>query len=154
MKRGGDPFEVKIQGPKGPVDAKITDNQDGTYNVDYQPSTAGKHRIEVNLKTRPIKDAPFTVMVKEGADESNSFIENFTFTIRAKTKKGENRKDGGDDFKVDIQGSGGAVPNVSLKDVGDGTYFCSYKLPGPGAYTVNVTLNGKHIKGSPWKQHM
>jgi len=154
MKKGGDPFEVKIQGPKGPVDSKITDNDDGTYTVDYQPTNAGKHRIDVTLKTKPIKDAPFTVMVKEGADETHSFIENFTFTIRARTKKAENRKDGGDDFKVDIQGPSGPVPNVSLKDVGDGTYFCSYKLPGSGSYTVNVTLNGKHIKGSPWKQNM
>jgi filamin len=154
MKRGGDPFEVKIQGPKGTVDAKLTDNNDGTYTVDYSPSNAGKHRIDVNLKNQPIKDAPFTVLVREGADEAHSFIEGYTFTIRARSKKGENRKDGGDDFKVDIQGPSGPVPNVSLKDVGDGTYFCSYKLPGAGDYTVNVKLNGKHIKGSPWRQHV
>src|SRR5687767_6055975 len=50
MKRGGDPFEVRIQGPRGPVDAKLSDNNDGTYTVNYQPGGPGKHRIEVTLK--------------------------------------------------------------------------------------------------------
>lgn len=44
LDKGGDPFDVKIQGPNGPVDAKIKDNQDGTYTVDYKPDDAGKHR--------------------------------------------------------------------------------------------------------------
>jgi len=154
IKHGGDPFEVKIQGPRGPVDAKLHDNDDGTYTVTYEPKDAGKHRIDVNLKNQPIKNAPYNVMVKEGADEGHSCIESFSFVIRAKTKKGENRRDGGDNFTVDISGPNGAVPNVTVKDIGDGTYACNYKLPGAGAYTVNVKVNGKHIKGSPWKQNM
>jgi len=116
MKKGGDPFEVKIQGPKGPVPATIHDNDDGTYAVTYNPVDAGKHKIDVNLKNKPIKDAPFTVQVKEGADENHSFIENFSFVIRAKTKKQENKKDGGDDFAVEISGPKGKVPST-VKDI-------------------------------------
>jgi len=152
MKKGGDPFVVKIDGPKGPIEAKVSDNGDGTYNVDYQPTDAGKHKVDVTLKGKGVKGNPFSVNVKEGADEHHSGIESFTFTIRAKTKKGENKRDGGDKFKVAIAGPSGPVPNVNLKDNGDGTYLASYKLPGSGDYTVDVTLNGNHIKGSPWKQ--
>jgi len=154
MKNGGDPFEVKIQGPNGNIPATVKDNEDGTYTVAYQPQDAGKHKIDVNLKGKPIKDAPFSVLVKEGADDSHSCIEGFTFTIRAKTKKNQNKKDGGDDFKVAIQGPRGDVPDVKVKDIGDGTYLVSYKLPDSGEYSVHVTLNGKHIQGSPWKQHV
>jgi len=151
--KGGDPFEVKIQGPKGPVDANIKDNQDGTYSVDYQPTDAGKHKIDVNLKGKPIKDAPFSVLVKEGADDEHSLIESFTFTIRAKTKRGENKKDGGDNFTVKINGPSGNVP-ANIKDIGDGTYLVSYKLEESGEHKIDVMVNGKHIKGSPWKQHI
>jgi len=153
MPGGGDPFEVKIQGPKGPVDSQIKDNEDGTYTVNYQPVDPGKHKIDVTLKKIPIKDAPFSVLVKEGADEGHSCIENFTFTIRAKTKRGENRKDGNDKFVVTITGNSGDVP-TTFKDIGDGTYLVSYKLPEPGDYTVHVKLNDKYIQGCPWTQHI
>lgn len=48
MGKGGDPFKVEIQGPKGnnlPVDIK--DNGDGTYTVNYQPQDAGMSYIGV-----------------------------------------------------------------------------------------------------------
>lgn len=144
----------------------MSDVVTGTYTVEYEPKDAGDHRIEVTLKNKPIKDAPFKVKVKEGmfqegtvefspsgADEGNSFIESYTFTIRARTKKNTNKKDGGDDFKVNIVGPAGEVQGVVIKDLGDGTYLVSYKLPEAGEYTINVTLNGKHIQGSPWKMH-
>lgn len=44
MDKGGDPFDVKIQGPNGPVPANVKDNNDGTYTVDYKPNDSGKHR--------------------------------------------------------------------------------------------------------------
>jgi filamin len=155
MEKGGDPFEVKITGPNGEVPAQVTDNGDGTYTVNYEPTDAGKHRIDVTLKDKPISNSPYHVNVKEGADDEHSCIEGFTFTIRAKTKANENKKDGGDDFRVVINDAeGNDVPDVKLKDIGDGTYFVSYKLPGSGEYNVHVLLNGKHIKGSPWKQNI
>ena len=33
VKKGGDPFEVKVKGPHGEVPVKLTDNGDGTYKV-------------------------------------------------------------------------------------------------------------------------
>jgi len=143
---------VKITGPNGIVPANLIDNDDGTYRVEYEPKDAGKHVIDVTLKDKPIKDNPFKVLVKEGADESHSFVEGFTFTIRAKTKNATDKKDGGDDFKVTISGPEGEVKNVNVKDIGDGTYLCSYKLGSGGEYNINVLLNGKHVKGSPFKQ--
>jgi filamin len=100
MNKGGDPWEVKIQGPDGPVDANVKDNGDGTYTVDYAPKSPGKHRIDVTLKGAPVQKSPFTVNVKEGADEDTSLIDSYSFVIQAKTRKGANKKDGTDDFKV------------------------------------------------------
>jgi filamin len=153
IKEGGDPFEVKVKGPHGEdVPVKIHDNDDGTYDVQYEPVGEGEHTVLPTLKGAPIKDAPFKVGIKSGADAGNTFIESFTFTIRAVDKHGKNKTYGGDKFEVKIEGKQGEVKGVKVDDIGDGTYRVSYKLPGSGDYNVNIKINGKHIKGSPWKQ--
>eukprot|EP01116_Phalansterium_solitarium_P017453 TRINITY_DN4304_c0_g2_i1.p1 TRINITY_DN4304_c0_g2~~TRINITY_DN4304_c0_g2_i1.p1 ORF type:complete len:752 (+),score=320.34 TRINITY_DN4304_c0_g2_i1:113-2368(+) len=151
---GGAPYEVKIVGPNGDeVPADIKDNGDGTYQVDYAPQDAGKHLIEVNLNGGNIKDAPFTISVLAGADESNSEIECYQFTLRAKTKKGEPKTTGGDKFVVDVTAPDNSVTDAQVQDVGDGSYVVTYALKQKGENKVNVRLNGKHIAGSPFVQH-
>jgi len=153
LKEGGDPFEVKVKGPHGEdVPVKIEDNQDGTYDVEYDPSGDGEHTVLPTLKGQPIKDAPFKVGVKSGADAGHTFIESYTFVIRAVDKHGKNKVYGGDTFEVLVKGSAGPVKNVKVDDLGDGTYRVTYRLPGPGEYTITVKINGDNIRGSPWKQ--
>jgi len=144
MNRGGDPFEIKIQGPNGPVDANITDNGDGTYLVNYAPKNPGKHKIDITLKKVPVAKSPYTVNVKEGADNDTSVIDGYSFVIQAKTRKGANRTTGTDDFKVSITGPTNVA--VDLKDLGNGTYLVSYKLVQQGDYVINITLNGLPLK--------
>merc|ERR1712217_863813 len=113
MKEGGDDFEVKIKDAKGndvPFDLK--DNNDGTYDVKYKPNGPGNHKVDVNLRGKPIKDAPFNVGIRAGASAGHSIVENFNFTVQAK-----------------IAGPQGPVSTVELKDGNDGKYHVSYKLP-------------------------
>ena len=157
MNRGGDPFEVKIVDPKGEtVPADIKDNGDGTYKVDYKPSGGpGPYKINVDLKGKPIKDAPFNINIKAGAWPAFCLVDRYTFVVQSKTAAGENKIEGGEDIKVQINGPNGPVDTVDLKDLGDGTYLVSYKLPhgdNQQEFNVSVTINGEHIKGSPWKQ--
>jgi hypothetical protein len=153
IKTGGEDVQVKIVGPKGEtIPAEITDNGDGTYKVAYRPTGPGKHVITPTVRDENVKNAPFTVDVKAGASAGHSFVEGFTFKIRAVDTRGENRKDGGDDFKVEINGPDGLVQGVTVQDLKDGSYLVSYSLPKSGEYNVNATINGEHIKGSPWKQ--
>jgi len=155
MKKGGDPFVVQVVGPRGPVPSTLKDNNDGTYSVEYQPNDAGKHVVNVTLKGKNIKDAPFTVFVKEGADSGNTFIESFSFVIQARTKQNNNCKEGGEQFKVSItKSTGQEVQNVKTQDNGNGLYTVSYKLPSEGDYSIGVQLNGKNIKGSPFRQQV
>jgi len=55
-------------------------------------------------------------------------------------------------FKADSEHA--PVEGVNFKDCGDGRYKVSYTLPESGEYNVHITLNGKHIKGSPWRQNV
>jgi len=156
FKEGGDKFDVVIQGPHGEYKPDVTDNGDGTYNVEYQPDEPGLHTVKVNLEGVPIKDSPFKVRVDPGADHSHSFIERFTFIVRTRDKRGANRTTGGDNVTVTIADPHGHnLENVEKKDIGDGTYLVIYSLPEdyvPGEYTIHTQINGRDIKGSPWKQ--
>jgi hypothetical protein len=148
---GGDPFEVRVNGPTGEVPVKVVDNGDGTYTAHFAPTDAGNHRIDVTLKNKPVANSPYNINVREGADHNTSFVEGFQFVIRARTKRNANMTRGGEKFAVEINGPSGVVQN-QFRDVGDGTYVVNYQLPAgaAGQYTFNVKVNGQHIQGSPW----
>eukprot|EP01127_Copromyxa_protea_P008945 TRINITY_DN206_c0_g1_i1.p1 TRINITY_DN206_c0_g1~~TRINITY_DN206_c0_g1_i1.p1 ORF type:complete len:754 (-),score=220.15 TRINITY_DN206_c0_g1_i1:24-2285(-) len=154
MPEGGDPFEVKIQGPDGEVPAQVTDNGDGTYRVDYEPKTAGPHNIDVDLNGKPIKGSTFKVVIKPGAWAEKSTVEDFNFTIRTKDKRGAFLSIfGGDDVKAKITSPSGQDVPTKVKDNRDGSFTVSYKLPAEtGSFAVEVLLNGEHIVGSPFTQ--
>jgi len=154
MDKGGDDFDVNIKDADGnDVPFELTDNEDGTYKVAYKPNGPGEQKVNVNLRDKPIKNAPYTVKIKAGASAAFSVVENYTFTIQAKTAAGEDRTEGGEDFQVTIEGPNGPVDSVEITDKGNGKYFVSYSLPDvTGEYTISVTVNGENIKGSPWKQ--
>jgi len=108
------------------------------------------------LNGEHIAKSPYNVFVDEEADADESGLESFAFTIVAKRKNGEQKPRGGDQFKVKIhiKDSEEEVEGVNTKDRGDGRYRVAYKLPGEGEYLINITLNGRHIKGSPWRQNV
>jgi filamin len=150
IREGGDPFEVKITGPKGEVPHKLTDNGDGTYRVDYAPEHAGNHRIDVGLRKKPVANSPYNINVREGADHNTSFIEGFQFVIRARTKSGKDMSRGGEKFEVKGSGPSGEVP-VKLSDLGNGLYQVNYAIPpAKGTWKFDIKVNGQHIQGSPF----
>jgi len=154
---GGDEVKVNMKGPNGPVDVKVKDNEDGTYTAEYTPTEVGDSHIEVLMNGGHVGQSPYHVYVDEEADPDHSGLENFQFIIRAKRKDGVPKPKGGDKFEVKIYPEGDTnegkeVEDVKFRDCGDGRYKVVYNLPGAGDYKVHITLNGKHITGSPWKQ--
>jgi len=150
--KGGDPFEVRITDQNGKaLDAPIVDNGDGTYNVSYEPTGTGRHKVDVRLKGKPVGNTPVSVNVKEGASYEHTGIESFSFLIRTKTKANKEKKEGGEVFDVAVRKGHEEIKTVKIQDVGDGTYSVTYTLPTTGDYNVEVKLNGHHIKGSPYK---
>jgi filamin len=148
---GGDNFDVKISGP-AKITPEVIDNGDGTYTVKYEPDVAGDYVIDVTAEGEHIKDAPFHVEIKEGTDAHNSTAQ-FAITVQAKDKHGNPKTFGGDSFEVYIRGGPKGAPKSDCEgiDNGDGTYTARYTLETPGEYKVSVKLNGKNIRGSPFK---
>jgi len=155
IKEGGHPFKVSCVGPDGedvPVDIK--DNGDGTYDCAFQAENPGKHRVKCSINDEDINGTPCDVDVAEGVSSQNSGIENFSFTIQARNKKGELITSGGAKFDVKIVGGEEKkeIEGIDIQDLGEGKYYIVYKVEEPGEYTINCLVNKRHIMASPWKQ--
>jgi len=150
VKGAGQPFEVAIQGPNGKVPARITDNNDGTYRVDYEPTAAGTHTVGVTLKGEHVAQSPYKVRVDAGAFAGTTLIREYKFVVESRTRTNQVKQVGGEaeNFSVVIDGPGN--PKAVLEDAGNGEYVVSFALPNKGKYAVNCKLNGNHIVGSPF----
>lgn len=171
MKTGGDPFKVSVLGPfENHVDVTVKDNNDGTYRVEYEPTDAGHHKIEVSLNNVPISGSPWNITVDrsdtdpdpnqfdvfgpglEGGDTANVC----TFTIVAKNSKGQQLATGG--APIDVQVTDKEEKDIPAKviDNHDGTYTVNYQPNDPGDHRVDCMLRTKkplyydHIKNSPY----
>jgi len=144
---GGDHFDVKIDGPKGPVHPEVKDNNDGTYGVTFDPSEPGPYNIAVNLEGKPIKDSPWKVKCKEGTDADNSGFGIFSFTLQSRDKRKKPKTFGGDKFDVKINGPKGSEVEVQTTDNNDGTYTAVYALSGEkgSKFKIWAGLNGKKV---------
>ena len=165
LKKGGEKFDVDIEGPTGKIDPEITDNNDGTYTVKYQPKKAGPHKVEVKNKDQHIKDSPFKFNIAEGVDAGLSKVGTMSFTIVARNKDKQPKVGGGDKFEVQIfepdkwmgLKSGPKIPDeetkLNITDDGQGVYTVTYKVPKKyKKVKIRVLIDDKEIKGSPWIQ--
>jgi filamin len=171
MKTGGDQFKVTVQGPHDSiVDNQLTDNSDGTYKVEYEPTVPGDHKIEVSLNGVHIVGSPFNVVVERGENapdpsqfevfgkgiEGGDTADPCEFTVVAKNSKGEKLPTGGHAVECEVFGPTGNEIPVKLVDNNDGTYSVSYQPLDPGNHQVDVILRTKiplfydHIKDSPY----
>lgn len=153
---GGDPFDVSVSGPSGPVDVTVKDNGDGTYDCEYVPKDAGDYNVSITLHGQPIKDSPWTASVKQAPNAAQSYAEGpglegafdnepAYFTVHAFDDNGNPAS--GDNCQVHIDGPD--VGDVKVTDNGDGTYSVEYNANAPGDYSINCTLDGDSIRDMP-----
>jgi len=168
-KTGGDLFDVIIEDPLFDiVPAKVNDNNDGTYTVEYQAKEPGINKIDIVLRNKlkpllyeQIKDSPKNVNIKSGTDASKCTAEGpglldgikdtfpAHFKVQARDRDGQPIPEGGDDFKVTVKDPEGKPVPAEISDNGDGTYDVVYHPDKPGPHTVDVTLDDQHIKDCP-----
>ena len=91
-----------------------------------------------------------------GAGLSHAVVGSLSqFTILAHNEAGERWMMGGENFSVLMRGVGKvdsqpATVRVKIIDRGDGTYMCEYRAYMTGNYKTAVTLDGEHVRGSPF----
>lgn len=162
---GGNKFDIKVAGPTGPLPIKLVDNNDGTYSGSYKPDAIGNHRVEIKLikgdASPHIKDSPFNIGVKQGADPLKSYAEGEGTKFATDNRPGLFKvfafdKDGrpvtGEWVDVKIKdpktGADAGFP-IDIKDNNDGTYDVRYDADTPGQFKLDVTIDDKSIRDMP-----
>ncbi|XP_072016246.1 tripartite motif-containing protein 3-like [Amphiura filiformis] len=126
----------------------VQDNNDGTYEFEYFPIFGAIH---VNINGKPIRESPFYDFLK--ADPKlctiqTESIPNSNFRkaiVQTVDSSGYPMKTGG--TKVKALDCGSACIG-GVHDGKDGTYWFEYY----NNCRLTVTINGEHIKGSPFKR--
>jgi len=171
----GEWLTVKLTDPKndpngeGPslFPARIQDNGDGSYDVEYDADVPGDYVLDVQIAEQSIKDMPKELTCHPGTDAANTTVtgpgvesglpgQPLEFTVQAKDKHGNNVPVGGDDFRCDITGPNGENIPCDIKDNGDGTYTGVYEPTEAGDYTVMLEVNDDENKvgNSPYTCHV
>jgi len=163
---GGAPVAgfLTYQGEGGgtPVPVAVTDNNNGTYGLDYLPEKAGTYLLDVKIGDKSVKDAPFTITIEAGAFDPLNFDwegleldaegrrvlvagNTDAFKVGAKDAYGNPLKNGGLSVAGSISGPSD-VP-VSVSDNSDGSYALSYTPFKAGNYELLVDVDGTPIGG-------
>lgn len=67
MTRGGNSMKVVLSRGSKRVQARVVDNQDGSYTAAFQCNEAGVYSMTISMEELPIFGSPFHVSVAEGA---------------------------------------------------------------------------------------
>eukprot|EP00698_Gefionella_okellyi_P016092 TRINITY_DN457_c0_g1_i1.p1 TRINITY_DN457_c0_g1~~TRINITY_DN457_c0_g1_i1.p1 ORF type:complete len:4209 (-),score=1181.95 TRINITY_DN457_c0_g1_i1:57-12683(-) len=163
---GGDKLSVDVMGPML-APGTVTDNQDGTYAVQFAVHVTGIYRVDVLLDGEAISGSPFTVQARAGATSMSKSIaygpglqplvagELGKFTIKTFDDYGNERTEGGTKFDINVRSlrrDADAKPvAATVVDVGNGRYDASFTLSTAGDYAIDVSSGGVLIAGSPFR---
>ena len=73
-----------------------------------------------------------------------------TFDVHAADAEGEAQTYGGDKVAGGMTTATGAVSNATIIDIGDGLYSAALTPVVAGSYALDVTINGKSVRDSPF----
>ncbi|XP_053324668.1 filamin-B isoform X1 [Spea bombifrons] len=153
-KTGGNHVKTKITNPSGgSTDCIVNDNGDGTYDVEYTPFEKGIHNVKVTYDDESVPNSPFKVAVTDGCfpervnAQGAGLTEAFTNKPNAFTVVTRGAGIGG----LGITVEGPSESKMSCKDNKDGSCSVEYIPYAPGDYDVNITYDGEHVPGSPFK---
>eukprot|EP00002_Diphylleia_rotans_P007559 TRINITY_DN1718_c0_g1_i12.p1 TRINITY_DN1718_c0_g1~~TRINITY_DN1718_c0_g1_i12.p1 ORF type:complete len:2907 (+),score=415.17 TRINITY_DN1718_c0_g1_i12:4370-13090(+) len=163
----GESLQVALVGSSGTIDALVTDNNDGSYLVDYLSKKSGTYSMFVKYGGDHIKGSPFRIVVEIAptcASECHivgEFLQEYfagiesTFTIQARDENRNERNEGGDTFQVFMiekcEADLKAMTKIQkILDNQDGTYEVMFVCTKMGSYELHAMHDGSHIKGSPF----
>ena len=161
--RGAGPGELKctVQDPgsvRDPIETTdgagpvVTDNGDGTFNIEYTPTEPGLKKMNVTFGEAAIPSTPVRLNLFDsrrvtaygpGLEEGLKSGEQTHFMV-------DMRQAGEGELEVGISG---AVP-TQIKDQANGVVRCEYTPTDSGDYLVDIKYGGEHIPESPFMVHV
>ncbi|XP_043469574.1 filamin-A isoform X2 [Leptopilina heterotoma] len=152
-------LEVTVKNPEGrDLPISLTDNEDGTYTVDYCPPTPGPYTVNLNYGGLKVPSSPYKVNVQPALDVSKVKVDGlspnlnvnqpteFTIDTRAVPKvKNEDVP-----ISCSINNPTGGVLEKVITPQNDGTYKVEYTPFVEGPHTIDVLCNNIPVPGSPF----
>jgi hypothetical protein len=137
----------------------------GSHEVTFHPTVAGKYTIQVSLVKSdgtqiPVGGSPFPIEIMAGpVFASNCKVEGKsletgrvgdegTFKIFAFDKFSNPIRRGGDLFDIKIMGP--ISISTCAIDCGDGSYNASYMITKAGSYKITISVNTMQVARSPF----
>jgi hypothetical protein len=148
---------VSVSGANSRGSVSASHQDGGRYTAAYTPEKAGTDQVQVRVSGTAVPGSPFASAVQAGDADAGSSqavvptcVESADLpagiTITAFDAFGNRVTRGGDDFQIRVnQGT-----SVKPTDNGDGTYTARLGLD-IGVFRIDITLDGKPIKGSPYQ---
>lgn len=147
-------LKAEVVGPGSSLPVSLSDNY-GQMMVGFIPREEGNHYIHLYWSDVALPNSPFLGYAVPTFSDANKVI----LTGRG-LKEAIVREEG--EFIIDGSQAGPGAPEVSLTGVraeinvkvvslGGGKHRCTYIPVVPGAYLLNITWNGRQLRGSPYK---
>ena len=138
------------------VGAKITDQNDGSYQVTYVPPSKGAYLAAITFLDNHIPGSPFKINCVAGPDASKCHVDGLhqnTLYIAGKPVEFtvDTKEAGHGQLRVFIQGPQDHRPKVYLADDSKGIYSVKFDTLIPGKYFIVVVWSDSHVPGSPFK---
>lgn len=165
LDEGGYPIRATLTHKKSGVrvQAKIVDNDDGTYDASYLIRNAGEYSLEVLIDDVPIRSDPFIIVAKashkttparctvEGTGARTGVAgTEADFVLQARDEYGNERSEGGDNVEVQlVHTTSGIKVDAEVVDLNNGQYSISYTPPESGTYNLVVRCNDVQIENLP-----
>jgi len=161
----GSPMEIDLSrlnvtcaGPQN-IRANVSRHNMGHYQANFLPHTSGEYSLYVAYDGNDVLSQ--RVYVSDNTRGANSTLTSIPpprtrpntsvrFAIQSKDGSGRHVAIGGDDWQVTALGPL-KVDHLTVTDNRNGTYAGEIIFPGPGDYTIDVTCQGHHAQGSPFK---
>nr|XP_034327979.1 filamin-A isoform X5 [Crassostrea gigas] len=147
-------LKAEVVGPGSSLPVSLSDNY-GQMVVGFIPREEGNHYIHLYWSDVALPNSPFLGYAVPTFSDANKVI----LTGRG-LKEAIVREEA--EFIIDGSQAGPGAPEVSLTGVraeinvkvvslGGGKHRCTYIPVVPGAYLLNITWNGRQLRGSPYK---
>jgi len=171
---------VKISGP-GETSADVFDNEDNTYDVEWEPKLPGKYTIAVEVAGKPINGSPFVLNLGGGAEDEGKETQPTKTEAPAKSSIASNSEASGKGLdgsrcllnevnlftiypkdsagksviikedQLSVTIDGPVKPSIEIFDNEDGSFDIEYTTAKPGDYTITIKIDGEHVRKSPFK---
>ncbi|XP_078312685.1 filamin-C-like isoform X3 [Crassostrea virginica] len=152
-------LKAEVVGPSSTLPVSVTDNY-GQVVVAFVPKDEGNHYIHLHWSDVPLPKSPFLGYAVPAFSDANKVIltgrglkeatvrEEAEFIIDGSQAGPEYQQNSAPE--VSLTGVRAEI-NVKVVSLGGGKHRCNYIPVVPGAYLLNITWNGRQLRGAPYK---